>query len=102
MAGVFAHTRRLVAALSASLAVIAGGGYAGTQRLLPIPVAAAPAAEVDATTILPIGLIHAGTFSAPLPQTPLRPGAQFGVTLWEVPTSKLPSTADSNSPAFWD
>jgi hypothetical protein len=33
-----------------------------------------------------------------LPQT----AAQFGVTLWDVPLSKLPSTADSNSPAFWD
>ena len=96
------HARQFLAALAASLALLLTGGALFAQSPLFFPVAAAPGAEVDATILLPIGLSHAGAFNAPLAGSGPRAGARFGITLWEVPAAKLPGTADSNSPAFWD
>lgn len=92
-----------VAGLTTCLSLLLTSGAPNPQpQSRPILPASLTAPDPEASTILPIGLSSAGSFIAPLPPTSFRPSTEFGLTLWEVPPSKLPSTADSNSPAFWD
>ena len=83
--------QRVVLSIAASLTLLLTSGASPHQPLTsPVP-------EPEAVSTVPVFLSSAGTFNVPLPNS-----STFTVTLWDVPTTKLPSTADSNSPAFWD